>query len=605
MRKIKYSSKNFLDYRSELVNYVRQYYPDLLSDFNDSSVGMMLIELNAAIGDNLSMYTDRMFQETQIDYAQERSSILSMARTFGLKVPGKRPAITIVDFSVIVPTLGDTFDSKYTPLIRRGSQVSGGNKIFETIDDVDFSSPFTSGGIPNRLVIPNIDTNQNIQNYTLTKREIVVNGSTKTLKRVINPEDVKPFFEVVLPDADVLSIESVILMEGTSFKQPPSYSEFYDFDNRYFEVDALAEDKVFIEDENRISDKGGVKPGKWVRIDKKFIKEMTDSGFTKMIFGGGQSDVGSLKEFGVDNTLINKIGDFINNTSLGLTLKPGYTLFVQYRVGGGTDSNIGPNILKTINLVDMFVNGPIDAKNSAVKKSLVVNNPLPAMGGKNEPSIEEIRNLIKYNYSSQNRAVTLKDYQSRVGLMPSEFGVPFRSCVFEQQNKIVVNIIGQDKDGKLSNKSTDTLKQNIAEYLSDYRSLNDYVEIRDGKVVNVGFDIDLHVGKEFPKSQIISETIKVVSEYLDINKHEMGDNIYLANLIDIVNNINGVLNVSDIRVFNKVGDGKYSMNETGQQYIDADTKQIDLLGEFTLFGEPTTMIELKYPELDIRVRVKQ
>lgn len=605
MRKINYSSKNFLDYRTELINFIRQYYPNLLSDFNDSSVGMMLIELNAAIGDNLSAHTDRMFQETQLDYAQERSSILSMARTFGLKIPGKRPAITIIDFSVTLPPDGDKFNVRYAPVIRRGSQVSGGNKIFETLDDVDFSSPFTSGGIPNRIIIPNINANQTIVSYTVTKREIVINGSTKVFKKVITTEDVKPFLKVVLPDDDILSIESVILLPGTSYKDKPNYGDFYNFDNRWFEVEALAEDKVFIEDDNKISDNFGIKPAKWVRINKKFIKEMTDNGFTRLIFGGGQSDVGSLKEFGVNDTLINQIGDFINNTALGETLQANHTLFIQYRVGGGSDSNIGSNVLQTVNTVDIFVNGPEDSVNASVVKSLSVNNPLPAMGGKDTPSVEEIRNLIKYNYSSQNRAVTIKDYQSRVSLMPSIYGVPFRSCVFEEQNKIVISIIGLDKNGNLSNKSTDTLKENIAEYLSDYRSMNDYVEIRDGQIINIGFDFDLHVDKEYPKSQIISETIKTIKEYMDINKHEMGDNIYLSKLIDVINKINGVVNVIDIRAYNKVGEGKYSLNETSQSYIDEDTKQINLLGEFTLFGEPTTMLELKYPEVDIRVRVKQ
>lgn len=604
MRKINYSSKNFLDYRTELINYIRQYYPNLLSDFNDSSVGMMLIELNAAIGDNLSTHTDRMFQETQLDYAQERSSILSMARTFGLKIPGKRPAITIVDFSVTVPPSGDSFDIKYAPLIRRGAQLAGGGKIFETLEDVDFSSAFTSGGIPNRILVPNIDANQTIVSYTLTKREIVINGTTKIFKRVISNEDVKPFFSVVLPDNDVLSVESVILLEGTNYQGYPSYSEFYDFDNRYFEVEALAEDKVFIEDDSRISDNSGIKPGKWIRIDKKFLTEITDRGFTKLIFGGGQSDIGSLKEFGMNSVLIDKIGDFINNTSLGVTLKANHTLFIEYRVGGGAGSNLGPNVLQSINTVDMFINGPDTPKNNRVRASLTVNNPIPAMGGKDEPSIEEIRHMVKYNYASQNRAVTLKDYQSRISLMPSEFGVPFRNMVMEDQNKIVINILGQDGQGRLTNKSTNTLKENIAEYLSDYRSINDYVEIRDGKIVNIAFDVDLHVDKELPKSQIISETIKVVKEYMDINKHQMGDNIYLSQLIDVINKINGVMNVIDIRVYNKVGEGKYSMNEISQSYINEETKQINLLGEFTLFGEPTSMMEVKYPELDIRVRVK-
>ena len=147
---IQYTSRNFADIRTDLINMVRQYYPDIFNDFNDASVGMMILELNAAVGDMLSFNTDRMFQETQIDYAQERKSVLSMARTFGLNIPGKRPSVTIVDFSVTVPVLGDTFDISYAPLIRTGSQVSGAGKIFETNQDIDISSPFTDGGIPNR-----------------------------------------------------------------------------------------------------------------------------------------------------------------------------------------------------------------------------------------------------------------------------------------------------------------------------------------------------------------------------------------------------------------------------------------------------------------------
>ena len=138
-KKINYYSRNFADVRQELIGYVKQYYPDTLNDFNDASVGMMLLELNAAVGDMLSFHTDRMFQETQIDFAQERSSILSMARTFGLKVPGKRPSVSIADFSSTIPVLGDTFDVSYAPIIKRGAQISGSGKVFETSDEIDLN----------------------------------------------------------------------------------------------------------------------------------------------------------------------------------------------------------------------------------------------------------------------------------------------------------------------------------------------------------------------------------------------------------------------------------------------------------------------------------
>jgi len=601
---IAYSSRNFADVRTELIDFVKQYYPDILSDFNDASIGMLLIELNAAVSDMLSANTDRMFQETQIDYAQQRSSVLSMARTFGLKIPSKRPSISIVDFSVTVPVFGDSFDIRYAPVIRVGAQVSGGGKVFESVDDIDFSSPFTTGGLPNRLIIPNLDSNNNITNYTLTKREIVLNGVTKTFKKTISSSDIYPFYELVLPDNDVLSITSIIAKSGVNYTTEPTVDEFLNFDNRYFEVEALAEDTLFIEDVNASSDNAGIKPGEWVRITRKFIKEYTDNGFIKLIFGGGTDDISSLQEFKVDNTLIDRIGDFINNLSLGETLKSNTTLYVQYRVGGGANTNLGSNTLTSVNLVNMFINGPIASINKSVTNSLIVNNPVPAMGGRDEPSIEEIRNLVRYNFASQNRAVTIKDYQSRISLMPGEFGVPFRSGVFEEQNKILIYILGLDGNSKLTNMSTNTLKDNISHYLADYRMLNDYVAIADGQIINLGYEFDLLVEKDFPQSQIITNVINRVKEYMDINKHHMGENIYLGQLIENVNNVGGVTNVINMRVFNKVGDGQYSMNEIEQPYEVEATKQIRISDEYTLFGNPKSMFEVKFPEKDITVRVK-
>ena len=600
---VNYTSRNFADIRADLVNMVKKYYPDIFNDFNDASVGMMLLELNAAVGDMLSFNTDRMFQETQIDYAKERSSILSMARTFGLKIPAKRPSVTIIDFSVIVPAFGDTFDVSYAPVIVAGAQASGAGKLFETINDIDFSSPFASGGIPNRTIIPNFLPNGNIANYTLTKREIAVNGFTKIYKQILTTSDVRPFLEVVLPDSDVLSIDSIIALPGTNYTLDPTASQFLNINNRWFEVDALAEDKIFIEDFNKISDNPSVRPGKYIKVNQRFITEYTDLGFLKIIFGGGNQDTSSLCDFDVNAQLVNQIGDFINNLSLGKTHTANTTLFVKYRVGGGASTNLGQGVVTSPTIVNMNVNGPDSAKNTAVKASLKVNNPLPALGGRDEPSVEEVRNIVRYNFSSQNRAVTIKDYQSRIALMPGKFGVPFRCGVFEEQNKIKIYVMGINGDGKLDNTSTTTLQDNITTYLSDYRMLNDYVQISNGRVVNISFEIDLFIDKKYPQAQVISQAVSAVQNYMSISKFDMGENIYLANLLEIINNVAGVLNVIDLRVYNKVG-GKYSTNEISQPYLDSTTRQIDVSEDYTLYGEPTTMFEIKYPSNDIIVRTK-
>jgi len=604
-KKIDYNARNFSDVRQQLIEFIQKYYPETFSDFNDASVGMMLLELNAAVGDMLSFHTDRMFNETQINYAQERSSVLELARTFGLNIPGKRPSLTIVDWTVTnIPVNGDTFDISYAPKILKGSQAIGGGKVFELLEDCDFASPFASGGIPNRLIIPNIDGSGIIQNYTLTKREIVVNGFTKIYKKTLSTQDFRPFLEVVLPEDNVLSIDNIIVKEGTNFSTTPTEEEFSDFDLNFFEVPALAQSQIYIVDDNGVSDREGVVVGKWKNSPKRFIKEFTDNGFCKIIFGGGETDISELNEFVGCRGQIESIGKKINNLSLGEIPSPSSTMFIRYRVGGGEDSNLGPNIINSLGTVTSIVNGDDSSINTTIRNSISVNNPIPALGGKEEPSVDEIRNLVRYNFSAQERCVTIKDYQSRVPLMPGRFGVPFRTGVLEERNKIVVYILALDSSGKLTTEATSTLKENIAEYLADYRMLNDYVTIRNGRVINLGFEVDIFADKAIPKGEVITGVINSITDYFDINKWDMGDNIYISQLVENINNVSGVLNVTDLRVFNKVNEnGKYSLNEIAQPYIDEETRQIDLLGKYTLFGSPNSMFEIKFPNNDIRVSI--
>ncbi len=601
-KKINYFARNFADVRGELITYVKHFYPELYQDFNDASIGMMLLELNAAVSDMLSYHTDRMFNETQIDYAQERRSLLNIARTLGLKIPGKRSSITLVDFSVTVPVFGDTFDIRYAPIVKYGTQVAGAGQIFETLDDIDFSSPYSSGGIPNRLIIPNINANNQIVNYTLVKREIVSNGQSKIFKKIINSADAIPFLEVILPDNNVVSVEQVITKEGTSLVTNPTTAEFMDNNIRWWEVDSLAEDKIFVDDPTRSTDNSGIKPGKWISINKKFVREYTDTGFCKLTFGSGFSDQQNLQNY-TQNQYVLQIANFFNTTALGEIPKPNTTLYVRYRVGGGSAANIGSNVINSLGFVDMFINGPNATINQSVRQSLRVNNPVPAFGGADEPSIDEIRWITKYNFASQNRAVTIKDYIATMFKMPGQYGVPFRMQVAENQNKVEFAILGLNAEGKLDNSSTNTLKENMATWLADYRMINDYVLIRDGKIINLSFDIDLYVDKTFNQGELINNTINTIKNYFDIKKWQMGQNVYLAQLIEQINNVAGVLNVVDIKVYNEV-DGRYSLNTTNQPYLDNVTKQIDLTDDFALFGEYDTMFEIKYPQSDIRVRVK-
>jgi len=601
-KKINYLARNFADVRSELFTFIKKYYPEIFSDFSDSSVGTMLIELNAAVADMLSYHTDRMYNETQIEYAQERKSLLSMARTMGIKIPGQRPSVTLVDFQVTVPVFGDSYDTRYTPTLRSNAQVLGGGQVFENLEDIDFNSPFTSGGIPNRTIVPNFNGNGDLVDYTITKRELVVNGRTTYFSKSISPSDVRPFLQIVLPQTNILSVDNIITLENPT-NGIPSLDVFNNPNFRWYQVDSLAEDKVFVDDNSRVSDNKSITPAKWKNITKRFITEYTDTGYCKITFGSGTGN-----ETSPIIDIANNYGNLINTTALGEIPKQGNTLYVKYRVGGGTGSNIGPGAISSLGNFSLVVEGPNSTINSRVSKTLRVSNPIPAVGGSNSPSLEEIRNLVKYNFASQNRASTIKDYVAQILRMPGKYGLPFRWSVEEESNKIVITTIGLNSENKLTNVSSSTLKQNLSTWLSDYRMINDYVEITDGKVINLGLDLDLFIDKSFNQSEVVNNVIRSVIEYFDVKKWSMGQDIYVSNLVETINNVGGVLNLVNFQVSNKVG-GEYSNNRTNQSTISFDDQSIPAvygldMSDYTIFGQNNGMFEIKFPNRDISVRVK-
>ena len=601
-KKINYLARNFADVRSELFVFIKKYYPEIFSDFSDSSVGTMLIELNAAVADMLSYHTDRMYNETQIEYAQERKSLLSMARTMGIKIPGQRPSVTLVDFQVTVPVFGDTYDTRYTPVLRSNAQVLGGGQVFENLDDIDFNSPFTVGGIPNRTIVPNFNGNGDLVDYTITKRELVINGKTSYFSKTISPSDVRPFLQLVLPQTNVLSVDSIITLENPT-NGIPGLDVFNDPNVRWYQVDSLAEDKVFVDDNSRVSDNKSITPAKWKNVTQRFITEYTDTGYCKITFGSGTGNENSPI---ID--IANNYGNLINTTALGEIPKQGNTLYVKYRVGGGTGTNIGPGAINSLGNFSLVVDGPNSTINSRVSRTLRVSNPIPAVGGSNSPSLEEIRNLVKYNFASQNRALTTKDYVAQILRMPGKYGLPFRWSVEENSNKIVITTIGLNSENQLTNISSSTLKENLSTWLADYRMINDYVEITDGKVINLGMDLDLFVDKNFNQSEVVNNVIRAVIDYFDVKKWSMGEDIFVSNLVEIINNVGGVLNLVNFQVNNLVG-GNYSNNRTNQTTISFDDQSIPAvygldMSDYTIFGQNNGMFEIKYPNRDISVRVK-
>lgn len=601
-KKISYTERDFEGLRQDLVNYTKQYYPELIDNFNDAAVYSVLMDLNAAIGDNLHYHIDRSIQETVLQYAQQRSSIFNIARTYGLKIPGNRPSVAIVDFSITVPASGDQEDTRYLGILRAGSQVIGAGQVFENVYDINFASQYNNEGFPNRTKIPNFDSNNTLINYTITKREVVVNGLTKVFKKTINPNDVKPFFEFFLPEQNVLEVVDIIQKDGTSFQSTPTYSEFVNANVRWYEVDSLAETNVFIEDSTKSSDSPGLKVGKYIDTENRFITEYTPQGFMKVQFGGGTTTADDqLAEFARNGVSL-RIQDYQNNIGLGRTVSANTTLFVKYRVGGGTQSNIGVNAINQVGTVNFFVNGPSNTNNQTVTNSLTVNNVTAAIGGANQPSIEEVRNMVTFNFSSQNRAVTINDYNALIRKMPGKYGAPAKTAITEKDNKININVLSYDANGSLTQTVSNTLKQNIANYLSKYRMINDYISVNVGNVIDLEYDISVVLDSGQNQGQVITKIIDEVTTMMSPLSRDMGQNVFVSEIKRSIQDVAGVVSVTELKVINKVG-GQYSSSETSQRYSDSETKEIQLVDE-TIFAEPSQIYQVRFPEKDIKVRVK-
>jgi hypothetical protein len=600
--KISYTVRDYQGIRAELLNYVKTYYPDLIQDFNDASVFSVFLDLNAAVADNLHYHIDRSIQETVLQYAQQRSSIYNIARTYGLKIPGQRPSVSLVDFSITVPAFGDKEDERYLGILLRGSQVSGAGIVFENVNDIDFASPYNSQGFPNRLKIPNFNSNGVLLNYTITKRELVVNGITKVFKRVISPNDVRPFFELFLPEKNVLGITSVLLKNGTDYTNIPSASEFVGLENRWYEVDALAEDRIFIEDPTKVADQPGIKVGRYVQTNNRFISEFTPEGFKKMTFGGGttsaQEQLNLFTNLGGPLNLEN----YLNNFSLGSALVPNSTLFVQYRVGGGLATNLGTNIINQVGTITFFVNGPSELTNQSVINSLRCTNITAAIGGANQPSVEEVRNFVSFNFSAQKRAVTVNDYEAIIRNMPSQFGAPAKVAITENDNKIKVQLLSYDTQGKLTSVVSNTLKQNIATYLSNYRMINDYISILTAEVIDLEVEVSVVLTATQNSGQIISDVANRVAEFFNPLYRQLGQNIYISELRSIIQDQNGVITVAGINFYNLVG-GQYSSAQTSMQYSNEETRLIGPVDD-TIFAEPNQVYQVRFPTKDIKVSVK-
>ena len=513
---------------------------------------------------------------------------------------------------------------------------------------------------------PARDGNGNITGYNVSKSSVAVNGVTKIYKKVIYSNDIKPFMEIVLPEPNVLSVESIIFKETSDFSTNPEIYEYYIDEEQYrisdqavmtyrfFECDSLADQYRFgteanidnfvindmynphlYDDYTEIIQEDGTGDtitakttryyrGKWKPLTQKFITEFTDNGYLKIIFGAGNNYEAIPSN---ETTYADYAASMqINNDMLGILPKEGWTMYILYRIGGGVSTNLGPGAINKITLANVDWGGNTGNTDGSVRgrvlTSLTVTNISTAVAGKDEPSTEEVKMLMKYNTSTQNRAVTAKDYRVKLMQMPPKYGAPFRNTVIEANNKIEMDFLGINALGQLDSALPQTLVENVLEYMSNYKQINDYIEIKSGRIYNIGLGIDVFIDKNYNPANVITNIINAVKEYFNVNNHEMGDDIFLGDLEKELTLLDGVVSLIEVRVY-KIWNGNYSPDKCplpaliegsacdvslAQPFNTPDgseSEQIDLMAvDKVLYGDYNSMYEIKNPNQNIQIKCK-
>jgi hypothetical protein len=428
---IKYLNTDFAGFRENLIEFSKTYFPKTYNDFNETSPGMMFIELSSYIGDVLSYYVDDTLKESLLPFAEDEKSIIALAQFLGYKPKVTSPALTTLSIYQLIPSIGsgqnNVPDEKFYLRIREGMEVESTNNAtqFRTTDIIDFGDPFER-----EITVYSRDVNTGEPNFYLVKKQIQAISSTIS-ERQFTFDTYEPFRTIDLPETNVIQILDVRDSNGA----------------KYYEVPYLGQEMVFINETNTIANNADLYQFrntvpyllKTLKTARRFTLKINEDRTTTIQFGAGDPStndeqlIPNLKNVGLG--LPNSISrleesfdptNFLKTKTYG-TSPSNTTITVRYLVGGGVTSNLSQGLITRITGIqfeeDLLTFTPSQrVVYTRIKNSLGVDNEVPAVGGRGAESLEEIRQNALANFGAQNRAVTARDYQVRALSLPSKYG---------------------------------------------------------------------------------------------------------------------------------------------------------------------------------------
>ena len=617
-RDIRYTDRDFNTIRNQLIQYSKTYFPNTYNDFTETSTGMLFIEMAAYVGDVMSFYLDNQIQETFIQKARQNENLYALAYSLGYVPKVTTVASVPLDYYQQVPAILSASvyipDYNYALLVPENTQITSVNDNtikFLTKDAVDFSA--SSSLDPTTVSVYQI-VNNNPTYYLLKKTRKAT--SAKIITKSFTFTNAKKFDSVNINAPNIIGILDAFDSDG----------------NQWYEVPNLAQENVFnsirntnTNDPNFVLDEEVPYLLELKTVQRRFATRFIDSGSLQLQFGAG-STRSTTEEIipNPDNVGLglpfeqNKLTTAFSPTNFVFTNTYGIapyntTLTVRYLTGGGISANVEAGALTGVDDTNVsFINQPIVTTPAVttvlanqIFASLATNNAVAADGGQDGDSIEELRQNALGNFQNQLRTVTAQDYLVRALSMPSNLGVIAKAHVQPQKigdyqsgelpSVLDLYVLSYDINKNLRNASN-TLKRNLQTYLSEYRMINDSINIKDAYIINIQVNFEIVVNPNFNNNEVLTACIDSLIEYFNIDNWQVNEPLIIKNILVLLSTVSGVQIVKNIVIKNLTG------VSLGYSNFSYDLTSIN--SDEVIYPSIDPMIfEVKYPRQDIIGRV--
>lgn len=594
-----YLNKDFDSLRAELLRYARTYFPDKIKDFSEASLGGLLLDMAAFVGDVNSFYLDHQFNELNVETAVETTNIERHIRNAGVKITGASPAFTPVTVYIEVPAeilSDDTTRPQRSalPIIGKGTVFTANNGVtFELVDDLNFAETDVNNVIKAESVIAETDSSGRPLSYVIYLTGDTISGKVTTETFSISNSFV-PFRTITLSQDNITEIISITDSQG----------------NIYYEVESLTQDTVFKGILNKNDDDELVKENlEIIPAPYRFTSSTSfRTGLTTIQFGSGKADSIdddvipdpselALPLFGkrsFSRFSINP-GNLLNTQTLGIS-PVNTTITVQYRYGGGLRHNVAAETIRTVTSLNIKFKGGVSASTAQfVRASIDVTNISPASGGENPPTLFELRDKVPAARNSQARIVTREDLLARVYTMPSNFGRVFRAGIRSNPNNPLATqlfIVSRDVNSNLIT-SPDSLKKNLRVYLNQFRLISDAIDILDAQVIDIGVKFSVVADPAANKNAIVQTVISNLATYFDISNFQIDAPIVISEAQNIIINSPGVISLTGLEIFNRAG----IIDNRAYSNISLNIPANTFRG--LVIPPPGGIFQMKYPNVDI------